>query len=93
MLTDPNGRKLPTGVTYDPKRGRYRVRLYRGEQAIWLSYTRRYSSAMEQYQRALSARDGAATVRGPRGSVRARLRAVGERFRRWRERRTRRAAG
>ena len=94
MLTDPSGRKLPTGVTYDPRRGRYRVRLYRGEHAIWLSYSRRYSTAMEQYRRAVSERNGTAQVpRGPSGRLRARLRAVGDRIRRWRDRRARSSAG
>ena len=82
MLTDPQGRRLPMGVTYDPKRDRYRVRLYRGEAPVWLSYSRRYSVAMEQYRRARSKQDS--IRRGPQsdGRVRAYLRRLGNRLRR-----------
>jgi hypothetical protein len=82
MLTDPQGRRLPTGVTYDPKRNRYRVRLYRGEEPVWLSYSRRYSVAMEQYRRARIAQDNIRERRPSDGRLRAYLRRLGNRFRR-----------
>jgi hypothetical protein len=81
MNTDPNGRTLPRGVTYEPKRRRYRVRLYQLDRPVWVSYSRSYADAMDQYdqarqrQRSLRASPrGAPRIRGHWTALRRRLR-------------------
>ena len=80
MLTDPKGRKLPTGVTYDPTRRRYRVRLYHGEQPVWLSYARVYTGAMEQYRQARTRQQFARANTQPIGGIRACIRTLRQRL-------------
>lgn len=41
-----------TGIIYDPKRRRYRVRLYRGRDVAHLSYHRTLDDAMAAYETA-----------------------------------------
>lgn len=53
MRLSPDGRLLPRGVSYDPARRRYRVRLYCNDRVIWLTYARSLDDALRDYESAL----------------------------------------
>lgn len=73
--TTPEGTPLPRGVIYDPKRKRYRVRLYRRSRPVYLAYASSYDEAIAKYkeaqdmQRSVNHNEG--DVRGVDGSVHA----------------------
>lgn len=43
--------QLPKGLFFDPKRNRYRVRLYRGAEIVHLSYHKTLDEALDLYKK------------------------------------------
>ena len=49
---------MPKGLFFDPKRDRYRVRLYQGHTVVHLSYHKTIEDALTEYQRVSENRPG-----------------------------------
>jgi hypothetical protein len=47
---------MPRGLFFDPKRDRYRVRLYRGHAVVHLSYHKNLDDALREYHRVSESR-------------------------------------
>lgn len=86
MRIDPNGRALPRGVTYEPKRQRYRVRLYHFDRPIWVSYCSGYAAAMDQYGQARERQRSLRSRGRPSRGIRSYFTALRSRLRRARRR-------
>lgn len=54
MRMSPCGSLLPRGMTYDPDRKRFRIRLYAGDTVVWLSYQTTLDAALADYDEALA---------------------------------------
>ena len=86
MNTDPNGRALPRGVTYEPTRRRYRVRLYQLDRPIWVSYCSSYAAAMNDYDRARQRQRSLRSRTGSSQGIRSYFTALRSKLRRARRR-------
>lgn len=75
MKTTPCGIALPRGVSFDPVRQRYRVRLYRFQREVWLTYPRTHDDALADFAIAKAKqnhiKNHRTTIRGVGGYVNA----------------------
>lgn len=52
MRSAPDGTPLPKGIIFDPKKKRFRVRLYLKQRPIWVTYHYVLEEALEALKRA-----------------------------------------
>lgn len=74
-MTPDGATPLPRSVIWDPKRNRYRVRLYLDGRTIWLSYCRDLETAIMDLERAeehrMELRRGPSLIQSAAGFVAA----------------------